>query len=225
MNLSELATKYMHILGVVGPMPVFNVRDNLGKTWLAQCQCRFINDGRAAGRITIQKMAMGNPETLERLIAHEMIHYAECIEVMYGRRSVNQYRLDRRFDKGHGPFFRSGMALINAVKGPGYVTVKSDTTFKLAVEVKPYYIVIVPRGGDRGLAWMWSVRISEQLRPYVAKIVQFNGARVFRISDPYFTNNARKINNKGKFTAPVKGTENETKLNDIWNSGTELKIS
>jgi hypothetical protein len=108
-------SKYMGMLDIDGEPPKARAINSPSADWLARTRWNVERPQKTV--LEFQKALFKNDKNddwLERSIAHEMIHYRDALA-----------RADRATDydpSGHGPSFHEGVARINAVMGPDYVT-------------------------------------------------------------------------------------------------------
>src|SRR5271157_2719023 len=153
-TIELLVDKYMSVLGIAGERPEIEIRDNLGTKWIGRCVFHASRPGTTL--IQIQARVLGHARTLERVVAHEMIHHAEALQLTPGQ--ISMIRLGIRV-MSHERFFREGAAIVNRLMGDNFVTEKSDSDDVLVPNAKEYYILIAPLGSWGGrLGWAWAVR-------------------------------------------------------------------
>ena len=110
--------------------------------------------------LELQQSILGDDRTLERVIAHEMIHHRDALAI-----SDNEMALMRVGIKpeSHGASFHEGAARINAVMGPGFVTTVSDKEYVHAPSHKKFLVLITPLSKDR-LGWAWAARLGPEAK-------------------------------------------------------------
>lgn len=162
----SLVGKYVEILGVP-TMPRVVVRDNVGSRWLG----RTLWHARRPGSTTIelQKSILGHPQTMERVIAHEVIHHAEFVELTPGQVELYQNRLFK--PPKHGPRFHElARRVNNAVGDDEFVTEISDQSY--VVESSRKFFVMVAEVYPGRFGYAYAVKLSpkmlEKLRLYKA---------------------------------------------------------
>lgn len=220
--MADYAKKYMRIIGSYGPMPAFRVRDNLGSRWLGRCLYRVATSPsggrRGTSTVEVQKSVSGDPETLERVIAHEMCHHAEFCAIMDGTRTV----LDAKIGGGHGSFFRGCAALVNAATRPGYVTEKSDQEYRQAPNQKRYFVLVQPLGiGVGRFGWSWAVRLSPQSRQEVIHRIRDKEARLYSCTDDRWTSGV-KIGRYEGISYPREGDAKIGMLAELYANGRQV---
>ncbi len=181
-SIERLVDKYMSVLGVVGERPEIEIRDNLGTKWVGRCIFNASHPGMTV--IQIQERVLSHARTLERVVAHEMIHHAEALQFTPGH--VSMIRLGIQ-GMSHGKFFREGQALVNSLMGDNFVTEKSDSDDVLVPNSKEYYLLITPLvpGSDR-LGWAWAVRLTPQMNERIG-VVRARGGRLIKTVDERWT--------------------------------------
>jgi len=78
-RVEDLVDKYMDMLDVVGMTPRVVVRDNLGSKWLGRTVWTPRDPETTV--VQLQRSVLDDPGTLERVLAHEMIHHKEMLEL------------------------------------------------------------------------------------------------------------------------------------------------
>lgn len=208
-RIEAFIRKYMRILGTSGPLPRVVLKSNLGSTWLGR-HTYFPKAGDSL--IEVQREALVDDPTLERIVAHETVHHAEALELSASDRAL--LKLGARLP-GHGEEFRSRAAKINAVMGAGFVTVESDKSYKKAASTKEFFILILPISGSR-LGYAWTVRPSPELLTYIEK-KKAEGARLVATRDERFVRGA-KLKRLGPFSVPA-DAETQAKLAALYSGG------
>lgn len=160
-RIEGLIRKHLGILGERGPLPRVALKANLGSTWLGR-HTYYPNAGDAL--MEVQREVLVDPETLERVVSHETVHHAEALAFTEEDRA--RIRLGIK-PAEHGGGFRERAARINAVMGPGFVTVESDRSYKRDPKlVKDFFVLITPISSGR-LGYQWAVRLSPEMQKYV----------------------------------------------------------
>ena len=171
----SLTAKYAKLLGVPS-LPRVVVKDNVGSRWLG----RTLWHARRPGSTTIelQKVILGHPETMERVIAHEVIHHAEFVELTPDQVELYQNRL-LNLPK-HGPRFFELARLINDERGDAeFVTEVSDQSYVLQSSRKFYVMVVEIAPGRFGYAY--AVKFSPKMIKALERYKANN--RVVRIAE------------------------------------------
>jgi len=181
-KIIDAAWKYARILGT--PMiPKIAIRNNLASKWLGRCQLRWHSSlGRQENLMEIQKRAMFDERTLDRVVAHEMAHHAEFLEV-----PLDQIALIRAGIKislpSHGARWQHFADKINRVMGADYVTVVSDASHLIAPETKPYILMIVKSSALGQYAYAIGMKMTPKMRLYLHQYMT-RGARIIESRDP-----------------------------------------
>jgi hypothetical protein len=207
--IEKLIDKHMGILGIRGmATPIIQLRDNVGSQWLGRTVYapHKLPDTTT---IQIQKNILSFPSTLERVVAHEIVHHRDFLKLTPNEKQLIKLGIK---PSGHGPNFREGAAKINAVMGPDYVTVKSDQTYEIQQNTsREFYVFIRPAYGDN-LGWSWASRISDDMKALISKN---SAGRLVKSSDPRWTVGV-KLKRFGGMSLP-KG-ESEILLRQIYES-------
>lgn len=175
--IRQLAAKYARILGVT-ELPKIVIRDNLNSTWLGRCTRRKGQQNV----VEVQAAVLGDEPTLERIVAHEMAHHVEYLQMTDEdvERELALRRL-RIGQKDHSQVWYALAAKINAVVGANFVTKSSDASYVQNTEVKPYLLLVVPLDGSR-LGFAVGVRPSPKMRAIIDRQVAAGG-KLFKLTD------------------------------------------
>lgn len=206
-QIEGFVTKYAEMLGASGlPRPIIKLRDNLGSKWLGRCTYRLSSPDTTV--IEIQKAILAHERTLERVVAHEMIHHVEALTMTPEERRMLQLGVK---PQGHGSDFLAHASKINAVMGNNFVTVKSDQEYVIEnTKKKEFYLLIAPlfhRNHPR-LGWAWSPRPSPDALEWAQKRVQ-EGGKLIKSTDLRWTAGA-KLKRFGGLAVP--SNDEEAKL-------------
>jgi len=214
----RLIDKYMGILEIKAPRPILRFRSNLGSKWLGIC--RWSSSLPETSVMELQKSILSHPLTLERVVAHEMIHHHDFMTMTPN--DIQLIKLRLRPD-GHGEKFAEGCKKINAIMGKDFVTKTSDQEYVTTKGNKEYFLLIEPgMGGDR-LGWAWAARISPKAKEWVQKHIATYKARLIRTTDERWTGGA-KIQRFGGFSFPKHGIMEEELLRDLYKNSPQVSI-
>lgn len=154
--------KYLRILGASGEtLPSLRVQDNIASRWLGITH--WVASAPKTTTITIQQSVLGDAKTLERIVAHEVVHHVELV-TMTPAEIANQRLLGKRYRISHGKRFRQLAGIVNkAVGDPSFVTEASDQSYAVATQRKqPYYLLITAPGRyGPHYGFAWAVRPSK----------------------------------------------------------------
>jgi hypothetical protein len=212
-NVIEIAAKYMHVLGIETP-PEIIIVDNLGSEWLGECHWR--SSRPVTTTIRIQKRILAHPTTLDRVLAHELVHHWEFQSLTPDQ--VSLIRLGIR--TGHGAEFIEGSKIINSLMGESYVTKTSDSSYEQDVNTKVFYLLIMrmsPRN-DR-LGWAWAARLSPQGKERIAKECNERGGKLIMTTDERWLTGT-KIARFGGMSLPHEGSPDEAELRHLYDNAT-----
>jgi hypothetical protein len=187
-------TKYMGILQIDGDLPILKLRSNLGSKWLGRST--WTQSQPHTTILELQTSILGDDRTLERVIAHEMIHHRDALAI-----SENEIVLLRVGIKpeSHGVTFREGAARINAIMGPDFVTAISDKEYKHEGPRKKFVMLITPLPNGR-LGWGWAARLGPKAQSWVNELVA-RGSRLVYTTDDRWTRGT-KIVRYGGYSIP-----------------------
>ena len=211
------------------PMPRIKIVNHTGSKWLGRCKYNSRIDKNNT-TIEIQKKVTSDEKSLDRIIAHELIHHWEFI-TRYTN-PINEKRekaqemikshdpLDR---ESHGKIFQEWADKINSVMGKDYVTTKSDMTYVI-VSDKEFYVLVMPSPTYAGkYAWAWAVKPSKDLLLYIARHIEQNKAKLFKTKDEDYTTGSKLKKYGGASVSMDK--EFNTKLEQMYNSGKEIQVT
>ena len=210
-EVMEIAVRCMEILGHEGPLPDFAVVNNLGSKWLGRCTWRSSRTDTTL--IELQRRVFANRTTLERVLAHEMVHHWEATQRT--ELQIAALRIGIR-PASHGREFFEGAAKINAVMGDNFVTERSDTTYELPANTQEFYLLIMlmsPR--NNRLGWAWSKRPSAQGQERITKECTERRAKLVMSTDERWLDGT-KIARFGGMSLPPMGSEDEMELRRLY---------
>jgi hypothetical protein len=207
-RINEYVAKYMTMLGIKGEPPIVKIRSNLGSTWLGRTSWTSARPHTTT--IELQQSIIGDAPTLERVIAHEMIHHRDSIAI--SESDLRMIKLGIKPDS-HGAAFREGAARINEIMGPGFVTKESDKEYKKTAPTKAFLLLITPLPGGR-IGWNWAARLGPKATDWVAELVS-KGSRLVNTSDERWTRGA-KIVRYGGYSIPKSGSEDAAALRALF---------
>lgn len=200
-KIVKYVEKYLAILGVGGDLPVIKIRSHLGAGWLGRST--WSSNSPTTTLLELQKSIIEDDRTLERVIAHEVIHHRDALAM-----TPNELALVKIGIKpdAHGAAFREGAARINAILGEGFVTATSDKEYKQAPSQKEFLLLITPLSHDR-LGYAWAARLGPKSTE-VVKYALEHGSRLTHTTDERWTRGA-KIERFGGYSAP-KASDSES---------------
>jgi hypothetical protein len=179
-KVDAYVTKYMGILGIRGERPIVKLRSNLGSTWLGR-------DTWSPSRphttlLEIQSSIAGDDRTLERVVAHEMVHHRDSLAITAHEIAMLKVGIK---PESHGASFREGAARINAIMGPDFVTTVSDKEYKHAPSSKEFVVLITPVSRGR-FGFAWAARLGPKAKDVVDELVG-RGSRMVHTTDVRWT--------------------------------------
>ena len=203
--VGEAIEKYMAILGVSHyPRPGIQIVDNVGHRWLG-LYVYYASDKPSV--IKIQRSILKNQRTLERIVAHEVVHHKNHVETTSEARvrefALMHLRLGRNDLHGQA-FLRDAEVINQAVGDECFVTVTSDAVDTLDACLKPYTLLIVVYGSGASahLGYSIAVRPSKaQLDTIQGHLQRNDGARVAMTTEPWWAIRAPRIGD-GRFSIP-----------------------
>jgi len=178
-QIRALIRTYLGMLGIGAvEEPDVVIQHDTGSRWLGRWSMKWKGGLPSRPVIQIQRAVLADPRTLERVVAHEVVHHAQYLRmdpaeiqlVKLGFRSV-----------GHGESFRRIAADLNARMGEGFVTEKSDQEYVVAPSGRKILLLIAPTRAGR-LGWQWATRLGPKARTWVERKLA-EGARLVEWHD------------------------------------------
>lgn len=156
-KLDRYARKYLNILGMKGPLPVIRIVDQKVWSWLART---LVIPGNPRSIIEIQKAATIHDETLERIVAHEVIHHFTHTRMHVLAQLLSSLVADQT--DNHGKEFLKYARIINkAVGRRGFVTGKYNNSYTIAPKGDKIWLLIVRRF-DMQVGFCWTDRPNDR---------------------------------------------------------------
>lgn len=193
-SLEGHVAKYMGLLDIAGERPIIKLRSNLGSTWLGRSS--WSSKRPHTTLLELQQSILGDDRTLERVIAHEMIHHRDALAISEDAMDLMRVGIK---PEAHGASFREGAARINAVMGPDFVTAVSDKQYVHAPSQKKFVVLITPLPDGR-LGWTWAARLGDKAKGWVDELVA-RGSRLVHTADDRWAR-GRKIVRYGGYSVP-----------------------
>lgn len=181
-RIRPLVRAYLEMLGVdVAEEPAMVVQDNVGSRWLGRWSMRWKAGLPGQPVIQIQRSVLSDQRTLERVVAHEVVHHVQYLQM--DPAEFNLLRLGIR-PLGHGESFRRIAAILNEKIGEDFVTEKSDLEYVVMPSGKRILLLIAPTRIGR-LGWQWATRLGPKAREWVQRKIS-EGARLVEDYDNDF---------------------------------------
>lgn len=175
-KLTRLAKKYMAMLGIKTPVPKFEIVERLAWHWIARTTFQ-LTGGKSNSLIQIQRGATVDKQTIERIVAHEVIHHVHHVTMS----PLEQFytNLSGIYD-GHGSWFSNAARLIGAKVGQkDFVTAEYNDSYKLGPMASEIWVLVarrrvVEKGKtvfDFGMAWCdrMSPAVKQRLKKFSEK--------------------------------------------------------
>ena len=181
-RIRSLVRLYLEMLGVgYVEEPDVVLQDNVGSRWLGRWSMKWKSGFPNRPVIQIQRSVLSDPRTLERVVAHEVVHHAQ-----YLRLDPAEFQLVRIGVRpiGHGRSFHEIAALLNERMGEGFVTAKSDQEYVVMPSGRRILLLISPTRIGR-LGWQWATRIGPKAHDWVERKIS-EGARLVEAYDNDF---------------------------------------
>jgi len=175
--IAEFVEKYAQMLNT-DVRPQIVIRDNVNARWLGRTLWRLSAPNNTV--MELQRSILEHPKTLERVIAHEMIHHVDLLELTEDE--IHKMQRGWRRD-GHGPKFHTLSRRVNEQVGdPNFVTEKSDEEYVLAPTTKPYFLLVADLDGHGRYGYAYAVRPSPRIKKTVERKLAL-GARLLTVTD------------------------------------------
>jgi len=174
------------------PMPRIKIVNQITSTWLGRTlYSRKVDLNNTT--IEIQKRVTTDEKSLDRVIAHELIHHWEFL-TKYGHPDVGEeiwkkMQAMRKYGikpESHGKDFYDWAEKINSVMGKDYVTKESDMSYVTEID-KDFYVIILPATSGK-FSYAWMVRPSKDQQIQAQKMMIEQKAKLFLTRDSRFTN-------------------------------------
>lgn len=173
---------YLEMLGIDAvEEPDVVLRDNVGSRWLGRWSMKWKAGLPGRPVIEIQRSVLPDGRTLERVVAHEVVHH-----VQYLRMDPSEMELLRIGIRpvGHGASFQQIAAILNERVGAGFVTAKSDQEYVVMPSGKRILLLISPTRIGR-LGWQWATRLGPKAHEWARRKIS-EGARLVEAYDNDF---------------------------------------
>lgn len=206
---------------LVGPdeLPEIEVHDNLGSKWFALTVWHPSRPNTST--IQIQKVALEDEQTVERIIAHEMIHHVNFLRMTSSERAALKHARGT-LSSDHGKKFHEMAELVNAQMGEGFVSERSDEDFKVAPNERTFFVLIEPVRMGKQLGYSWAAKMSKQTREEVERrIGNVDGFLLVETMDVRFTKGV-KIKRYGGCSVPKPGSEDAAALEALYDTQSHL---
>lgn len=181
-RIRPLVRAYLAMLGISDvEEPDIVLQHDTGSRWLGRWSMKW--KGGSPGRpvIQIQRAVLSDQRTLERVVAHEVVHHVQYLQMTPAE--FNLLRLGIR-PVGHGSSFRQLAAVLNAKIGEDFVTETSDQEYIVAPSGKRILLLISQTRAGR-LGWQWATRLGPKAREWVERKIS-EGARLVEAYDNDF---------------------------------------
>lgn len=211
------------------PMPKIKIVNQLSSDWLARCIYTPSLDKNNT-TIKIQKRVTNDEKSLDRVLAHELIHHWDFL-TQYGHlnpegeKKWEEYSKRKRFGfkkDGHGDQFQDWANKINAVMGKDYVTKTSDMSYVTELD-KDYYLLVFPgKSNPNQFSFAWTITPSSAQKADIASWLMEHKGKLFKSRDIRFMDRRFRLKDK-KWTSgiPLEGYE-QAALRELYHSGKEF---
>lgn len=207
-RVDELVDKYMGILGV-DVAPVVAVQDNLGSKWLGKTLWTTRNPSTT--KIVLQKAILDDDLTLERVVAHEMIHHVEMLELTPA--DVQKIRMGIK-PRAHGVRFLELAREVNEQMGNDFVTVESDQSYAVA-STREFVVVVMKMPGGANYGYVWASRPTPRMLAQYLRLQDSYGAVMVKTDDLRWTEGA-KLGDRRRIINVPRSSEDQAKLQELY---------
>ena len=189
-NLEGIARKYLNMLprGTEIPPPMMQTVDQPSMDWAGLSE--WHHDKQVHGLIKVQKAALEDEETLERVIAHEICHYWEFFATF----EWNQGDPEKL---GHGTdsLWAKAARIINGKVGdPNFISELSDTSYVFR-NSKEFYVLVAQ--GMSELGWVWFSKITQNMMAPIQRLMANGPVAILRTNRDSFLSSKAKLPNIG----------------------------
>lgn len=211
-HIRSLVRTYLEILGIDAvEEPDVVLQHDTGSRWLGRWSMKWRAGLPGRPVIQIQRSVLSDPRTLERVVAHEVVHHVQYLQM--DPAELQLVKLGFR-PVGHGPEFHRLAALVNERVGENFVTEKSDQEYVVAPSGRRILLLISPTRVGR-LGWQWATRLGPKAREWVERKTA-EGARLVESFDDNFVWTSGPRIEAWKGWAMPSGEEEEEKLKDLY---------
>lgn len=234
-DLERMARPYLKQFFDDMPMPEFKISNTLKVKWLGRCSYSATH---TVPVVQIQKAILNDPPTLERTLAHELVHAWNYLftpeQVAFYKfsrehlgKKVDRYsdiareylRLQRQAKINHGKAFLDKAAEINQVKGKDFVTVTSDERDVIEDTGKEFF-VLVEKTEKGPYGWNSFSKKTPHMREAIKYRQEKFGAKLFRVNDQSLVAQKSLKLYAGVYV-PI-DAHKQKKLRDLYESGTPV---
>ena len=189
-NLEGIAQKYLSMLprGTEIPPPMMQVVHLPSVEWAGLSE--WHHDKQVHGLIKVQKTALKDPETLERIIAHEICHYWEFF-------STFEWGEGDPEELGHGgqSLWAKAAKIINGKVGnPNFITELSDTSYVFR-NSKTFYVLVAQ--GMSELGWVWFSQVTPAMKHSIQALMENGPVAILKTDRDAFLSSKAKLPNIG----------------------------
>jgi hypothetical protein len=205
-------------------LPMFRIVNRVSNHWLGLAEFRL---DKATATVYLQKSIIGDTETLERVMAHELIHcwqykYDPFYEQLRSASPVTRHYLRKtQQDSHYDKIFKEFQAKINSARGSDFITPKSNETYKVEKSTKEFYILIF-KHGENDLFYQSFFKLTPKIKDRIRTIQdneKYEG-KMFRISDSGFY-----VPNAKPYTMfSPRDADKKKQLRDIYETGDQVKL-
>lgn len=230
---ARLVDKYLAILGWSGPKPAIKLSGPLGVRWAGRCHSRTYRVfGSANGMATVtrevrttvelHRKVLGNARTMERVIAHEVVHHVQYHTPGGGS----------RVNGGHGPDFLAMAETINAVAGKDFVTVRCGEDYEIDHTTRAFYVLVQPvlkvQGGEvtHNGEYMcaWAPTLNERVLREVVWRRDTRQARVFMTREGWIAQAKQMGRGRLSGVSSFAGAEAQETLRKLYHEGEQVDV-
>lgn len=210
--------RYLKLFGSRS-MPKVSVHNNLNSPWLGRTV--WYTQRPQSTEMQFQKSILQDPRTLERVVAHEVVHHVHFTSI--DSDNIRCIRLKQcKMPPGHGEeFFRLAKVVNDAVGDDSFVTEKSDETY-VVQQSKAYRLLVaelndsedVPASmrGKYAYAWSGAMPRSPRVVRWIQTMID-RGARLTTTTNVQF---ARRGPRFGQGLAVAQTEELQQALRDAY---------
>lgn len=198
------------------PMPKLKIVNQLSSRWLGRTS--FTSKEPDTTTIEIQKRITGDQTSLEKVLAHELIHHWEFLRTpIPTSKSI--------YVAQHGKTFFDWAKKINTIMGKDFITETSNMSYVIEND-KEFFLLITPGkpfGAPEGsFGYNWAINLSTQQKEKIKKRKEKDAAKLFKTKDSRYFAGA-KIARFSGISVP-KDKETQEMLKELYENGKTFEI-
>lgn len=216
-RIQAIARKYLKFFYLDGPVPEIEIVDHPISGWLARTS--FTADTLNT-HIKIQRVAVSNPTTLKRVLAHEVVHHVDMMKLQHEQENYENI-YGKRWS-AHGQSFNDLMCFFNSRIGkPNFVTPEGGPDLTLAPwRAKSIWLLVGRQKilGSYEYGWMWTRAMTSVARKIAESYLGIPGLtlRLLKTSDLTWAGNENRLEDLNSIPLVPADEEYQIKLRGLY---------